>query len=96
MQLVDGDCTRVIEVLKAIAHPVRLRIVANLCAGEAHVNALAAQLDVSQAIVSQQLRILRMSGLVEVTRQNGYAIYSIANAHLKDLLDCIETGCDAS
>ena len=32
------------EVLKAVAHPLRLRIVAILCRGEEHVNALASRL----------------------------------------------------
>src|SRR4030042_1140153 len=32
------------EVLRAVAHPLRLRIVATLCRGEEHANALAARL----------------------------------------------------
>ncbi len=87
------NCGRVVEILKAIAHPVRLRIVASLCEGDAHVSALAETLQLNQAIVSQQLRILRMSGLVEATREGGFAVYRLTEPHLKDLIGCMERCC---
>ena len=88
-QLLD----RKVQVLKAIAHPLRLRIVAALAGGETHVNALAEALDVSQSTVSQQLRILRMSALVAVQRQDGFSVYSLAEPHLVDLLSCMDRCC---
>jgi DNA-binding transcriptional ArsR family regulator len=80
------------EMLRALAHPLRIRIVALLCAEETHVNALAERLQVKQAIVSQQLRILRMRRLVEVVRQSGFARYRIAEPRLRTLIRCME-GC---
>ncbi len=81
------------EVLKAVAHPLRLRIIALLCEGEVHVNALAARLDAPQPIVSQQLRILRTRRLVEATRENGFARYRLAEPALAELVGCMEK-CD--
>lgn len=78
------------EVLKAVAHPLRLRIVATLCQGEVHVGALAERLDASQAIVSQQLRILRSHGLVAATREDGFARYRLAEPALRELVCCME------
>jgi len=78
------------EVLKALAHPLRLQIVAILCEGEQHVNGLAEMLEVKQSIVSQQLRILRMRSLVGVTRCNGFALYRIAEPNLINMVHCIE------
>ena len=80
------------DVLKALAHPARLRIVAILCEGEESVIGLAERLDLKQAIVSQQLRILRMSGLVAATRQDGFSRYALAEPRLRDLVACLE-GC---
>jgi DNA-binding transcriptional ArsR family regulator len=80
------------EVLKALAHPARLRIVAILCEGDESVIGLAEKLDLKQAIVSQQLRILRMSGLVAATRQDGFSRYALAEPRLRDLVTCLE-GC---
>ena len=90
----EQHVSRVVEVLKAVAHPVRLRVVAVLSHGECNVNGLATTLGLHQAIVSQQLRILRMSGLVDVTRRGGFADYRLSEPHLIDLLQCM-AGCAA-
>ena len=66
------------DILKALANPGRLRIVAALCEGQESVIGLAERLDLKQAIVSQQLRILRMSRLVEATRENGFSLYGLS------------------
>jgi DNA-binding transcriptional ArsR family regulator len=86
------QAARLAEVLKALAHPARLRIVAVLCEGEESVIGLAERLDLKQAIVSQQLRILRMSRLVSATRQDGFARYALAEPRLRELVRCLE-GC---
>jgi DNA-binding transcriptional ArsR family regulator len=80
------------DILKALAHPARLRIVAALCEGQQSVIGLAERLDLKQAIVSQQLRILRMSALVEATRENGFSLYGLAEPRLRELVRCLE-GC---
>ena len=82
------------EVLKALAHPARLRIIAVLCGGEESVSGLAARLALPPAIVSQQLRILRMSRLVAAERDAGFARYRLAQPRLRQLVDCLE-GCHA-
>jgi ArsR family transcriptional regulator len=78
------------EVLKAVAHPLRLRIIATLCRGEAHVSALVERLGAAQPIVSQQLRILRSHGLVAASRENGFARYRLAEPALRELVCCME------
>ena len=83
------------EVLKAVGHPIRLRIIALLCEANANVGELAERLAVPQAIISQQLRILRMRGLAGVTRAEGHATYWLAEPHLRDLIGCV-SGCVCS
>jgi ArsR family transcriptional regulator len=83
----------VADVLKAVAHPLRLRIVAILCRGEEHVTALAEKVGASQAIVSQQLRILRSHGLVAARREGGFARYRLVEQNLRGLVRCMER-CD--
>jgi DNA-binding transcriptional ArsR family regulator len=80
----------VADVLKAVAHPLRLRIVAILCEADANVTSLAERLGASQAIVSQQLRILRSHGLVAARRQGGFANYRLVERNLKGLVRCME------
>ncbi|MFH1812487.1 MAG: metalloregulator ArsR/SmtB family transcription factor [Pseudomonadota bacterium] len=80
------------DMLRAIAHPSRLRILALLCEREEHVSALAELLGLKQAIISQQLRILRSQRLVEVKRENGFSYYGLAEPRLKEFIRCVE-GC---
>jgi ArsR family transcriptional regulator len=88
----DDRAERLSEILKAVAHPLRLRIVALLCGeSEAHVNGLAERLEAPQPIVSQQLRILRARGLVQATRENGFARYRLAEPALRELVHCMES-----
>ena len=85
-----GFAGHIAGVTKALGHPIRLRIVALLCEGELNVGSLAEALGSPQAIVSQQLRILRMSGLVSVARVDGKAVYGLAEPRLRQLLRCLE------
>jgi ArsR family transcriptional regulator len=78
------------EVLKAVAHPMRLRIIAILLEGEVRVGALSERLEANQAIVSQQLRILRSHGLVAADREGGGATYRLVERNLESLVHCME------
>jgi ArsR family transcriptional regulator len=90
-----SDRERLVAVLRAIAHPLRLRIVALLCESDHHVNALAERLDAPQAIVSQQLRILRSEGLVAATRAGGFARYRLEGTALRGLIRFAEACANA-
>lgn len=79
------------EIVKALGHPIRLRTVALLCSGEDSVNSLADRIGVGQAVLSQQLRILRMAGLVRVERKDGFAVYGLAEPRLESLVNCLES-----
>jgi DNA-binding transcriptional ArsR family regulator len=62
------------ELLKALAHPVRLQILDILRGGEQCVCHLEAVLGLRQAYVSQQLMTLRKAGLV-ADRKDGLRVY---------------------
>ena len=79
------------EKIKALGHPLRLRIVAILSENDANVTALAEELGVQQSVVSQHLRILRMGGLVDVVRESGFATYRLLELRISKLLDCVES-----
>jgi len=88
-QAVGAREERIAEILKAVAHPVRLGIIGVLCEGEQHVNGIAERLGVAQPLVSQALRILRMRGLVAATRRGGFARYRLQEKSLRDLMRCM-------
>lgn len=80
------------ELFKTLGHPVRLQIVAILCERDESVGAIASEIRASQAVVSQQLSILRMRGLVSTIRVAGRAVYSLEEGRLKELVQCVR-GC---
>ncbi len=85
----------VARILKVLGHPTRLQMVAVLShVGEAHVTGLMGCLELPQAIVSQQLALLRAQGLVKSTRRDGYAWYSLADPRMVRLISCMERDAD--
>jgi ArsR family transcriptional regulator len=62
------------ELLKTLAHPMRLMIVCTLIKGEYSVGELEEKLDIHQPNLSQQLTVLREAEIVE-TRREGKQIY---------------------
>ncbi len=80
------------EILKALGHPVRLRIVAHLCdAEEMTVGEIGAALRLPQSSVSQQLASLRLNGLVSVRKEGGFRYYALAIPKVRDLIECLST-----
>lgn len=75
-------------ILKAVAHPVRIRILEVLeQEGEACVCHLESRLDQRQAYISQQLAKLREAGLVDDRRDGLNVFYSLSLEEVEPLLD---------
>ena len=68
---------RIADRLKAMADPMRLRILHVLQDGERCVNDILAQVGGSQANVSKHLSVLRRTGLVECRREGVNVFYRI-------------------
>lgn len=63
--------------LKAISHPMRLKILCLISKKEANVKELVSELGTTQSNVSQHLRILKDGGVVASTRVDNYSFYRI-------------------
>jgi DNA-binding transcriptional ArsR family regulator len=61
--------TAVDPVLRALAHPVRLRMLTLMWPGPMSAAELARELDISHALASQHLRRLDAAGLVELAEE---------------------------
>jgi DNA-binding transcriptional ArsR family regulator len=77
-----------VELLKALAHPLRLRVVDRLGhRGPAPVSRLAAELDATPPELSNGLRQLREAGIVVASREGRQVVYALADDRLPALLD---------
>jgi len=75
------------EFFKALAHPIRIRILDSLRDGEKGVNELSQTLQIEPANVSQQLAVLRMRNIVIGRKAGSNVYYSVADQTLFQLLD---------
>ena len=75
------------EFFKALAHPIRIRILDSLRNGEKGVNELSEILKIEPANVSQQLAILRMRNIVIGRKTGSNVYYSISDKTIFRLLD---------
>ena len=82
----EGGLEAAAELLRALANPHRLAIVAELNGGSRCVHELVDAMGVSQPLVSQHLRILRASHLVRAERRGREIAYSLGDEHVVDVV----------
>ena len=77
-------------LLKALAHPLRLCIVRNLCRkGSCNVSYMQGCLAVPQSTLSQQLGILRAAGVLRGTRNGIEVSYEVIDEKTRCLLEVL-------
>lgn len=82
-----GDGLRsVVERLKAVAHPLRLRVLALLGSGELGVCQVAETLRVPQSSVSEAIRELRRAGFVNERKEGRWVFVSIVSSENSSIL----------
>jgi DNA-binding transcriptional ArsR family regulator len=89
----DGDIEMHAELLKALANPARLRIVNLLVGGEMTVSQICERAGLKQSLVSQQLKMLRLSGIVKCRKDVPHAYYSLKEWNIVDMLGCLSRCC---
>jgi ArsR family transcriptional regulator len=74
------------EVLRVLGHPIRLKIVAGLCAHECNVKHIWECLNLPQATVSQHLALLKHKGIIEGKREGVEVHYSVIHPLAKKII----------
>jgi ArsR family transcriptional regulator len=90
----EETAQHVAEVLKAIAHPLRLRIIELLENGEKCVSSIVEKLDAKQSITSQQLNMMKDKGVLACRRDGIKVYYRIANKNVIKVLHCVYNHCE--
>ncbi len=90
----EKTAEHVAEVLKALAHPIRLQIVELLKDGEMCVGDIVKALGEKQAITSQQLNMMKDKGVLSSRRDGAKVYYRIENKNVIRLLHCIYDHCE--
>ncbi|MFE2851466.1 ArsR/SmtB family transcription factor [Streptomyces lavendulae] len=74
------------EFFRMLGHPVRIRVLELLQNGPRPVRELLAEIDVEPSNLSQQLAVLRRSGIVVSIRDGSTVSYALAGGDVADLL----------
>lgn len=95
--MTTDEAETVAPALKALADPVRLRLLSEIAAhpgGEACVCDISGPFDLSQPTISHHLRVLREAGLVTSERRATWVYYRVNTGALQELsglLGCLAT-----
>lgn len=93
--LSEAEATQLARIMKALADPVRLRLLSLIQAhegGEACVCDLSEPFALTQPTVSHHLRVLLDAGLVTRDKRGVWAYYRIVPGALDALGDLLRTG----
>lgn len=74
------------DILKALAHPVRLCIVRGLINNQCNVTKIQACLSLPQSTVSQHLGKLKAAGIIIGERKGLEICYKVVNQQVKDIV----------
>ncbi|OBX18589.1 transcriptional regulator [Erythrobacter sp. QSSC1-22B] len=75
----------IVEALKAAAHPVRFRILRALSGKERNVGEIDAVAQIGQPTLSQQLAVLRNTGLVQTRKEAKLVFYRLDEEKIAEL-----------
>jgi DNA-binding transcriptional ArsR family regulator len=74
------------EFFKTLGHPMRIRVLELLSEKERSVGDMLLELGVEASHLSQQLAVLRRSGLVTTRREGSTVFYSLTSPQVAELL----------
>lgn len=78
------------EILKVIAHPVRLCIINGLLEnGGCNVTHMQSCLGIPQSTISQHLQKLKAAGIIEGERNGLEITYKVKDEKIKELINCL-------
>lgn len=80
-----------VKLLKALAHPIRIKILKKLIDGPLCVCELNEDIEFTQSNLSQHLRILKDANILKQYRDGLKIIYSIKHEEVKEILNIVET-----
>ena len=74
------------EFFRMLGHPVRIRVLELLQDGPMPVRDLLTAIEVEPSSLSQQLAVLRRSGIVTSARESSTVVYELAGGDVADLM----------
>ncbi len=74
------------EFFRMLGHPVRIRVLELLQDGPMPVRDLLTEIEIEPSSLSQQLAVLRRSGIVTSSREGSTVVYALAGGDVAELM----------
>jgi DNA-binding transcriptional ArsR family regulator len=81
---------KVSEILKALAHPARLKMVIGLLKDECNVAQIQKVLGLPQSTISQHLRVLKNAGIIKGRREGTKTCYRVIDTRVRKIVEIIK------
>lgn len=78
------------ELLKAIGHPIRLKMVEGLMSNECNVNKIMDVLNIPQSTVSQHLAKLKAAGVLVSRKEGVKTCYRVSNNQVREIIKALK------
>jgi len=75
------------DILKALSHPARLKMVAGLLKNECNVAQIQKVLGLPQSTISQHLRILKNAGIIKGRREGNKTCYRVIDERVRKIVE---------
>jgi ArsR family transcriptional regulator len=86
----DEQVNSTSEILKSIAHPIRLKILCFLMEGEKTVGEIEKEFGSSISNISQHLTVLRKMDLIKRRKEANFMYYSVKDNKIQSLLGTLK------
>lgn len=86
----DDQVNQTSEILKSIAHPIRLKILCFLMDGEKTVGEIEREFGSSISNISQHLTVLRKIHMVNRRKEANFMFYSVKDPKIAELLGTLK------
>jgi DNA-binding transcriptional ArsR family regulator len=85
-----GKLQKAADILKTVAHPLRLRIIEFLQHEELSVGEIQDLLGVSQSLTSQQLSLMKAKGILKSRKSGNMVYYGIERLEVIQVINCLK------
>ena len=86
-----AQARKAVSLLKLLGNEDRLLLLCRLAQGECNVGQLEEMLEIRQPTLSQQLRVLRLAGLVATRKEGKQVYYRMANEAAMAVINTLYT-----
>lgn len=91
MKFNEQQIELVTELMKSIAHPIRMKILCFLMEGEKNVGEIEQQFGSTISNISQHLTVLRKANIIDRRKEANFMFYSLKDNNILKLMETLKT-----